>query len=63
VIITVLGWMALVKGVLILVQPKLMITLTKALMEKEKFLKIETIIIIIMGVALSFLGFCPKSPI
>lgn len=63
VIITIVGWMALVKGVLILVQPKLMIALTKAILGNEKILKIEGIAITILGLALSFLGFCPKSPI
>jgi hypothetical protein len=63
VIITILGWMALIKGVLILVGPKLMVSLTRAMVEKEKFLKIESAIIIILGLALAFLGFCPKSPI
>jgi len=58
VIITILGWMALAKGVLILVGPKLMISLTKAMVEKEKFIKIEAIIIIIAGLGLAFLGFC-----
>jgi hypothetical protein len=63
VIITILGWMALIKGILILVGPKLMVSLTRAMVEKEKFLKIESVIIIILGLALSFLGFCPKSPL
>ena len=63
VIITILGWIALIKGILILVRPKLMIAMTIAIMKNEKFLKIEAVVIIIMGLALSFLGFCPKSPI
>ena len=62
VIITVIGWLALVKGVLILVQPKMMIALTKAML-KENLLKIEAIVVILLGLAFSFLGFCPKSPI
>ena len=63
VIITVIGWIALLKGILILIQPKIMIQITKALLKHEKFLKIESILIIVIGLALSYLGFCPKSPI
>ena len=62
-IITVIGWIALIKGVLILVQPKMMIALTKAITKKEGTLKIQAVLVIIFGLLLSFLGFCPKSPI
>ena len=61
-ILSLIGWIALIKGILILVQPKIMIALTKAML-KENLLKIEAVVIIILGLALSFLGFCPKSPI
>ena len=63
VIITVIGWMGLIKGILIFVFPKSMIGLTKAIFGEGKNLKIAAIFIIILGLALSFLGFCPKSPI
>ncbi len=63
VIITIIGWVALIKGILILIRPAIMIALTKAIVEKEGFLKIEAVAVIIIGLALSFLGFCPKSPI
>ena len=63
VIITIVGWLALVKGILILVCPKLMVVLTKAIMKSKNFLKIEAIIVIIIGLLFAFLGFCPKSPI
>lgn len=63
VIITIIGWLALIKGILILVCPKLMIALTKAIMKNKNFLKIEAIIVIIIGLLFSFLGFCPQSPI
>ena len=63
VIITIFGWLALIKGILILVRPKIMIALSKAMVKKESALKIEAIVIIILGLAFSFLGFCPKSPI
>ena len=63
VIITVLGWIALIKGILILIWPSLMIALSKAIMKSKSFMKIEAIIAIIIGLLFAFLGFCPKSPI
>ena len=62
VIITVFGWLALVKGVLILVQPKMMIAVSNVML-KGALLKILAVLVILLGVAFSFLGFCPKSPI
>ncbi|MHC4287610.1 MAG: hypothetical protein ACYSUS_08095 [Planctomycetota bacterium] len=61
-ILSLIGWIALIKGILILVQPKIMIALTKAIM-KDSLLKVLPVIIIVLGLALAFLGFCPKSPI
>ena len=63
VIITIIGYIALIKGIAIIVQPKLMIALSKAFVQKEGVLKIQGIAVIIIGLAFSFLGFCPKSPI
>ncbi|MHC5059976.1 MAG: hypothetical protein ACYTFK_02680 [Planctomycetota bacterium] len=63
VIITIIGWIALVKGILILVLPKIIIALSRAMLKNGCFLKIEAVVIVILGLALSFLGFCPKSPI
>jgi len=62
VIITVIGWLALIKGILILILPKMMIALSKAML-KERFLKIVAVCAIILGLVFSFLGFCPISPI
>ena len=61
-ILSLIGWLALIKGILILVQPKMMIAMVKAMM-KDSLLKILPVIIILIGLAFSFLGFCPKSPI
>jgi uncharacterized protein YjeT (DUF2065 family) len=63
VIITIFGWLAMIKGLVILIRPKMMIALSRAIIQKEKILKIEAIAVIILGLAFSFLGFCPKSPI
>ena len=63
VIITIVGWLALIKGILILIQPKIIVVLSKAMAKKESLLRIEAVVIILAGLALAFLGFCPKSPI
>ena len=63
VIITIIGWIALIKGIVILIRPKIMIALSRAMTKKAGVLKIEAVVVIILGLAFSFLGFCPKSPI
>ena len=63
VIITIIGWIALIKGLLIFVWPKMMIAMSKAVVASEVYLRIGGIVITIIGLAFSFLGFCPKSPI
>lgn len=63
VIITIVGWLALIKGIVILIRPKIIIALSKAIAKNESVLKIEAIVVIILGLAFSFLGFYPKSPI
>ncbi|MHC4742252.1 MAG: hypothetical protein ACYS8Z_10085 [Planctomycetota bacterium] len=62
VIVTIIGWIALLKGLVILIRPKIMIAICKAILKEKGTLKIEAIAIIILGLILSFLGFCPKSP-
>jgi uncharacterized protein YjeT (DUF2065 family) len=61
-ILSLIGWLALIKGILILVRPNMMIAMTKAVM-KDSLLKILPALIILIGLVFSFLGFCPKSPI
>ena len=63
VIITIVGWLALIKGILILIWPKIIIALSRSMVKKESILKIAAVAVIILGLAFSFLGFCPKSPI
>jgi hypothetical protein len=63
VIITVVGWLALVKGIIILILPKLMTGLTRAMVKNNVLLTIMGVFALVVGVAFSFLGFCPKSPI
>ena len=63
VIITVIGWIALIKGILILVCPKIFTKITKAIVSKGSNLRIYAVVVIVIGLVFSFLGFCPKSPI
>jgi len=63
VIITIIGWLALIKGIATMVQPKLVIALARAMTGSDGLLKIVGIAVVIIGLAFSFLGFCPKSPI
>ena len=63
VIITIIGWLALIKGIVILILPKMMIALIKAMVKSNSLLTVMAIVALIVGVALSFLGFCPQSPI
>jgi hypothetical protein len=51
------------KGIVILIRPKIIIALSGAMTKKAGVLKIEALVVIILGLAFSFLGFCPKSPI
>ena len=60
-IITVLGWLALIKGIVILVLPKAMISLTKAMVASNKFMTIEMVLVIVLGILFSYFGWCPKS--
>jgi uncharacterized protein YjeT (DUF2065 family) len=62
VIITIVGWLALIKGILILIQPKIMIALSRAMVQKESILKIEAIAVIILGPRIRLPWFLPKKP-
>jgi hypothetical protein len=63
VIITVIGWAALIKGLFILILPKSMILLTKAFLKLKSIMIVETVFIIIVGLLFMYLGYCPKSPL
>jgi hypothetical protein len=51
------------KGIVILMRPKFISPLYGVVTKKEGLFKIEAIVVIILGLAFSFTGFCPKSPI
>jgi len=62
-IITIVGWLALIKGILILIWPKIIIALSKAIQQKESVLRIEAVAVIVLGLAFAYLGFHSKNPI
>jgi hypothetical protein len=55
VIITIIGWLALIKGLFILLLPKLYLQF--AGLVKVKYLRFEAVIAIILGLCLLYLGF------
>jgi uncharacterized protein YjeT (DUF2065 family) len=57
VIITILGWAALIKGLFLLVLPKLSIKTSNAFREIKKLLPVWATIVIILGTLLCWLGF------
>jgi uncharacterized protein YjeT (DUF2065 family) len=57
VIITVIGWLALMKGIFILVCPSLMQRFVQYLLNKPKFLQIEGVFALILGLVLGYFGF------
>jgi len=63
VIITFIGWAALIKGLLILILPKSMLSLTKAFLKIKSIMIVEAVFVIAIGVFFIYLGYCPKSPL
>lgn len=57
VIITIVGWAALIKGLFLLILPTKAVKLCKAFKEMKKLLKIWSVVVIILGVLLCWLGF------
>lgn len=60
VIISVIGWMALVKGVLLLICPGILMNLSKGLFKGKKATLIGGFIALVIGLVLGYFGFCCK---
>jgi len=59
VIITIVGWLALIKGISILVFPKMMMkTMDIFINVKANTMRIMAAIIIVVGALLAYIGFC-----
>lgn len=63
VIITVIGWLALIKGLFLLMLPKSATLMTKAFLKLKNVMMIEAVFIIAIGIFFMYLGYCPKSPL
>ena len=57
VLITILGWFALLKGLLLLILPKTMTRFSMSLFKKKNFLLIDGIIALILGFIFGYFGF------
>jgi uncharacterized protein YjeT (DUF2065 family) len=57
VIITIFGWAALIKGLFLIVLPKVSIKVSNAFKEMKKFLKVWGIVVAIVGGLLAWVGF------
>ncbi len=57
VIITIVGWLAIIKGLMLIVLPKVMVRISNAFVNVTNIMKIWPIIIIILGALCCWLGF------
>jgi len=57
VVVTIFGWIGLVKGVSLLAIPNTMKRMTESLMGMKHFMKIETVFVLIFGVFFVYFGF------
>jgi uncharacterized protein YjeT (DUF2065 family) len=57
VIITIIGWAALIKGLFLIILPKVSIKISNSFKEMKKLLAVWSTIVIILGVLLCWLGF------
>jgi uncharacterized protein YjeT (DUF2065 family) len=57
VLITIIGWIALIKGLFLLVLPKVSVKICNTLGGMERFLTVEATVVIILGVLCGWLGF------
>ena len=57
VLITIFGWLGLVKGIVLIVLPKAMIGLCEVYQEKSAPMAVHSVIVIILGALISYMGF------
>ncbi|MBT3864449.1 hypothetical protein HOE67_03980 [Candidatus Peregrinibacteria bacterium] len=55
VIVTIIGWLALIKGILILVAPKLLVNIAKPMLKHTAVLGV---CVVIMGLVFGYFGWC-----
>ncbi len=57
IIITIIAWLALLKGILLLLAPKAMLGLTKMLTKNESVFVLWAVLALILGLVLGYFGF------
>lgn len=57
VIITIIGWLAIIKGILLFVFPRVMIRFSEFLIAKKNYLRVTAIFAIILGLVMGYYGF------
>lgn len=58
IVISIIGWIALIKGILLLTFPKF-ITIVKPIFDSEKSLRVLAVLVILIGIVFAYLGFNP----
>ena len=58
IVISIIGWIALIKGILLLTFPKF-ITIVKPIFDNEKSLRVLAIFVMLIGIVFAYLGFNP----
>ena len=56
-IIVVIGWVALIKGLVVLISPKTYVAIAKAMRRKIQHLIIQGVLVTVVGLVLMYLGF------
>ncbi len=62
VIITIFGWLGLLKGIALIMFPKSMLKITEPYVKSKNSLKIRLIVVIILGLVLTWMGFACSKP-
>ena len=57
VIISILGWAAIVKGATFLIAPSLLFAMSHSMLKNENLMKVAMFVILIVGVYLSYFGY------
>lgn len=57
IIITIIGWLSLIKGVLLLVAPRSLFKLSKSLINSSGYYKVASLVYLVLGVYLLYIAF------
>lgn len=60
-IVTIIGWLGLAKGILLFIFPEPLLRMSERLMAMKNYLRIAGIFALILGFVLAYFGFCPAA--